>query len=74
MFDLIKYLLETKHVALVSDAGMPCISDPGWRMVSMVRENYPKMDINVIGGPTSVDTMITLAKITAKDKSLTGRF
>lgn len=37
MFDLVKKLLESKNVAIVSDAGMPCISDPGWKMVRMLR-------------------------------------
>jgi 16S rRNA (cytidine1402-2'-O)-methyltransferase len=37
MFDLVRMLLESKHVAIVSDAGMPCISDPGWKMVSKIR-------------------------------------
>ena len=37
MFDLVKALLEEKQIAIVSDAGMPCISDPGWKMVRMLR-------------------------------------
>ena len=41
MFNLVKNLLESKHVAIVSDAGMPCISDPGWRLVRNVRETMP---------------------------------
>ena len=45
MFDLIKHLLETRHVALVSDAGMPCISDPGWKMIQMVRVSMPDVKI-----------------------------
>jgi 16S rRNA (cytidine1402-2'-O)-methyltransferase len=37
MFDIVKMLLENKNVAIVSDAGMPCISDPGWKMVRKIR-------------------------------------
>ena len=37
MFDMVKALLETKNIAIVSDAGMPCISDPGWRLVKNIR-------------------------------------
>ena len=74
MFDLVKHLLETKKVALVSDAGMPCISDPGWRMIDMIKRSLPTVPIEVIGGPSSVDIMLNLAKVTAKGKTLTGRF
>jgi 16S rRNA (cytidine1402-2'-O)-methyltransferase len=45
MFDLVKSLLESKHVAIVSDAGMPCISDPGWRLVRNIRECMPEAPI-----------------------------
>jgi 16S rRNA (cytidine1402-2'-O)-methyltransferase len=37
MFDFVKALLQTKNVAIVSDAGMPCISDPGWKLVDKIR-------------------------------------
>lgn len=74
MFNLVKNLLESKHVAIVSDAGMPCISDPGWRLVRNVRETMPQLDIEVIGGPTAVDIMMNLAKLTSRDNTLSGRF
>jgi 16S rRNA (cytidine1402-2'-O)-methyltransferase len=45
MFDMVKSMLENKNIAVVSDAGMPCISDPGWRMVRMVREALPNVPI-----------------------------
>ncbi len=62
MFDLVKNMLETKHVAIVSDAGMPCISDPGWKLVRMVREVLPTVPVEVIGGPSALDIMLTLAR------------
>jgi len=41
MFDLVSMLLESKKVALVSDAGMPCISDPGWKLINHIRTKMP---------------------------------
>ncbi|TCK03302.1 16S rRNA (cytidine(1402)-2'-O)-methyltransferase [Phorcysia thermohydrogeniphila] len=44
---IVKELLRGKNVALVSDAGTPCISDPGYRLVNLAR----KESINVIPIP-----------------------
>ena len=35
---IVEYLKDRKSVALVTDAGMPCISDPGYILVKKVRE------------------------------------
>ena len=48
-----------KSVGLVSDAGMPLISDPGARIVSAVREaGFP---ITAIPGPTALTTALSLS-------------
>ncbi|ADY73632.1 Ribosomal RNA small subunit methyltransferase I [Desulfurobacterium thermolithotrophum DSM 11699] len=49
---LIKELLSGKDIALVSDAGTPCISDPGYRIVSLAREK--KIDVIPIPGASAV--------------------
>ena len=36
-------------IALVSDAGTPCISDPGFRLISHIKENC--LDVNVLPIP-----------------------
>ena len=36
-------------IALVSDAGTPCISDPGFRLISYIKENC--LDVNVLPIP-----------------------
>jgi len=56
---LIEQLLEGKKVALVSDAGTPLISDPGYRLVS----ECLKRGINVISipGPTAAIAALTVS-------------
>ncbi len=45
-------LRQGMNICLVTDAGMPCISDPGWKLVKeAVKEN---IQIDVIPGPSSV--------------------
>lgn len=53
-----KFIHEKKMVGLISDRGMPCISDPGARIVS----DFIKLGINVncIPGPSSLDTAFCL--------------
>lgn len=55
--ELLKELSQGKNVALVSDAGMPGISDPGYRVISMAIEH----DVRVIPipGPAAVIAALT---------------
>lgn len=71
---MVKALLESKKVALVSDAGMPCISDPGWKLVDKIRTSMPSVPIEVIGGPSSVSILAAQASVCSKGNSLSGRF
>lgn len=74
MYDMVKALLESKKVALVSDAGMPCISDPGWKLVDKLRKTMPEVPIEVVGGPSSVSILTLQASLCSKGNSLSGRF
>lgn len=56
---IIVLLQEGKEVALVSDAGMPVISDPGAILVRRAREEGIK--IETVPGPTAVTTAAALA-------------
>ncbi|MFW5780754.1 MAG: 16S rRNA (cytidine(1402)-2'-O)-methyltransferase [Bacillota bacterium] len=48
-----------KNVALVSDAGMPCISDPGALLVQKLRENG--VDLTVIPGASALTSAVSLS-------------
>ncbi|AWX69308.1 16S rRNA (cytidine(1402)-2'-O)-methyltransferase [[Mycoplasma] anseris] len=43
---------KNKKVALISDAGMPCISDPGFEIIYLAKQNG--IFVDVIGGPTAL--------------------
>tara|TARA_B100001996_G_C18648775_1_gene588551 strand:- start:31 stop:975 length:945 start_codon:yes stop_codon:yes gene_type:complete len=56
---LIKHLKEGKTIALVSDAGTPLISDPGYKLVlACIKEKIP---ITPIPGPSSVLTSLMIS-------------
>jgi 16S rRNA (cytidine1402-2'-O)-methyltransferase len=58
---VLRWLSEGKRVALVTDAGMPCVSDPGWRVVAAVRE--AGYEVGVISGPSALTTAIAASGI-----------
>lgn len=50
--NILKILKEGKNIALVTDAGMPCISDPGYEVVNeALKEN---IKVVTIPGPSSI--------------------
>lgn len=56
---IIARLRDGARVAVVSDAGMPCISDPGYALVSALRrENLP---YTIVPGPSSVLAALVLS-------------
>lgn len=62
--DILELLSQKKNIALVSDAGMPCISDPGSDLVRLVRENL--YDIEVVPGPCAFITAVALSGLDLK--------
>ena len=62
-------LLKGEHVALVSDAGTPGISDPGARLIAYIREHVPEAVIDCIPGPSSLTAALSIAGLT--DEALT---
>lgn len=58
---LIGYIQEGKNVALITDAGMPCLSDPGAVVVSRCRECG--VECEVVPGPSAVISAVALSGI-----------
>lgn len=54
--DILKRLTEGAHVALISDAGMPGISDPGYRLIRACVEHG--LPLTVLPGPSAVLTAL----------------
>lgn len=57
--EIIEMLNKGKNVGLVSDAGTPCISDPGELIVKEAIENG--IDIEAIPGPNSIITSLVIS-------------
>ena len=56
---ILKLLLDGNNVALVSDSGTPCISDPGYRIVNSALLNNIK--VLSIPGPSSVISALSIS-------------
>ncbi len=67
---LMEMLKEGKNVALVSDAGMPCISDPGCELVKeCIAQN---VEMTVVPGPTAFVTGVVLSGLKTQNFKFIG--
>jgi 16S rRNA (cytidine1402-2'-O)-methyltransferase len=57
--ELVSSLMEGKSIALVSDAGTPGVSDPGYRLVKLASENG--VDVLSIPGPSSAVSALSVS-------------
>lgn len=69
---LLNLLQKGKHLAYVSDAGTPGISDPGPYFVRQVQERYPEVTIEIIPGPDAVSAALSGAGIIFKEYIFLG--
>ncbi|MGI9533788.1 MAG: 16S rRNA (cytidine(1402)-2'-O)-methyltransferase [Thermodesulfobacteriota bacterium] len=67
---LLKELLKGKNIALVTDAGTPCISDPGFKIVSHAIKNGVK--VVTVPGASSVISSLTLSGLPTNSFSFYG--
>lgn len=61
--DILRRLMAGERIALVSDAGTPLISDPGFRLVRACRENG--FDVIALPGASAVLTALTCSGLPA---------
>ncbi len=57
--NLVRQIAEGKRVALITDAGMPGISDPGFRIVRACRKE--QLPVFAIPGPTALTTALAVS-------------
>jgi 16S rRNA (cytidine1402-2'-O)-methyltransferase len=57
--ELVESLLDGNSIALVSDAGTPCISDPGYRVVHLAHLN--NLEVVSISGPSAVISALSIS-------------
>jgi len=70
--EIIELLLKGNNVALVSDAGMPLISDPGEGLVNMCRE--AGIVCTTVPGPTALISALILSGINSDSFVFSGFF
>lgn len=68
--EIVNLLLSGKDIALISDAGTPCLSDPGSILVRECIKN--KIEVYSIPGPSAVITALTLSGITLSNFAFYG--
>jgi 16S rRNA (cytidine1402-2'-O)-methyltransferase len=70
---IIGMLKEGKNLALVSDAGTPCISDPGVMLVSSVYEEFgPNAKVVPIPGPSALVASLSASGISSASFTFLG--
>ncbi len=67
---LINMLKSGKNIALVTDAGMPGISDPGEDLIRLCYEN--DIDVTIVPGPTAVITALVLSGLNTRSYIFEG--
>ena len=68
--EIIELLKSGKNISLITDAGTPCISDPGSIIVDLCIKN--NIDIYSIPGPSAVITALTLSGLNISNFAFYG--
>ena len=70
--NIIKLLKQDKNIAIITDAGTPCISDPGYILVKEAREN--NIAVIPIGGISALITALSASGIETDKFTFQGFF
>ena len=62
--EILPRLLEGESCAVITDAGMPCISDPGEELVKLCAEHG--VEVAAVPGPTAAMTALAISGLSAK--------
>ncbi|WP_124054246.1 16S rRNA (cytidine(1402)-2'-O)-methyltransferase [Arcanobacterium ihumii] len=68
--DLIRVAQNGKTVVVVTDAGMPSVSDPGYRLVSLATDSG--VPVTVVPGPSAVLTALAISGLASDRFSFEG--
>lgn len=68
--EIISRIAAGENAAIVTDAGMPCISDPGELLVRQCAENG--IQVSVVPGPTAAMSAIAISGLNTKNFSFRG--
>lgn len=60
-FEILKYILEGKNIALVTDAGTPGISDPGNELIDFIVTKEPQIKIIPVPGASALTTALSVS-------------
>jgi len=71
---IMEHLVYGKNLALVTDAGTPCISDPGVRLIKYLRENLEAKSykLEAIPGPSALTAALSIAGVGADKFTFLG--
>lgn len=70
--EIINMLKRGDDLALVTDAGTPCISDPGFVLINKIREELSEIKIFPIPGPSAVVSALSVSGFNLSSFSFLG--
>ena len=70
--DVIDMLKNGKNIALVSDAGTPTISDPGFLLIASIREQLPELEVVAVPGASAMVSALSISGIPTADFTFLG--
>lgn len=69
---IIEELKDGAHIALITDAGTPAISDPGSELVRVARKEVPDIVIEAIPGASALTAALSVSGLISKEFTFLG--